>query len=57
MTYTRVLVFETPLSRTEIMKNTCIAEVILRKPKKEILLNGYNIDWSRRPLGIDYQLQ
>ncbi len=43
MTYTRVLVFETHLSRTAVMKNTSIAEVILRKHKKEKLLNGYKL--------------
>jgi len=39
MSYTRALVFETPLSRAAVMKNDRTAEIILRKHKKEKLLN------------------
>ena len=41
MSYTRVLVIETPLSRAEVMKNTRATEVIFKKFKKEKILNSY----------------
>ena len=43
MSITRVLVIETPLSRAEVMKNTRDTEVILKKFKKEKILNSYKM--------------
>ena len=43
MSYTRVLVFETPLSRAAVMKNARATEGVLRKHKKDKLLNSYKL--------------
>ena len=39
MSYMRVLVIETPLSRAEVMKNNRTAEVMFKKQKKAKLKN------------------
>ena len=41
MSYTRVLVIETPLSRAAFMKNVRATEKIFKKLQKEKILNSY----------------
>ena len=43
MSYTRVFVIETPLSRAATMKNFRAAEATFKKAKKEKILNSYKM--------------
>jgi len=43
MSYTRVLVIETPLSRAEFMKTVRATEKIFKKLQKEKILNSYKM--------------